>query len=614
MKTLLTTFSLATAFALAPFAGHLRAQDNSTPAPAQAPAQGDAVSFQTFYDQLANQGTWINSDKYGYVFQPTENDANWRPYTYGHWVNTDAGMTWVSDDSFGWATDHYGRWANLDGVGWVWVPGYTWAPAWVSWREGTDVADDSVSDNEVGWAPLPPDSDVGIDYYGDNDFGGFSLGFGFHIGNDCDTAYGIGPACYNFCPVAYIGDRDAWRHFRDRRDNFALIGHTRNVTNLNFRRDGAGRFGHVREEGPNLARLNERAHNRIETAQLSQVSGRNEAGLRGHTLGVFAPRVDRTTARSARPDVVAQNVGRAGVNRGTDINRPLAVNSHVAPAVATSEEIRAARVAQTHENSSAHVATANTHFSHAMTQPLTSFRTDTRTANNPAQTQRFNNASAPAQTPRTFASDSRFTGEPATATTREAVMPATGASFAGVSGQRHDVGAPTQPAVRRDSAFTGESRVTGEPSGQHALRQAEAPQTFTAHTAPGVNHESSFATGEANRPASVYHPSAATPIFHPQASAPTFHQSAPIYHPQASAPAFHPSAPAYHPQASAPSFHQSAPAYHPQASFHSAAPAPQMRAGGGGGFHAAAAPAAHAGGGGGGGAAHAAAAAPGGHR
>jgi len=607
MKTLLTTVGLATAFALTPFAGQARAQDNSAPA-TQAPAPSDsAVSFQTFYDQLANQGTWINSDKYGYVFQPTETDANWRPYTYGHWVNTEAGMTWVSDDSFGWATDHYGRWANLDGVGWVWVPGYTWAPAWVSWRDSDGDVTDAVSDDsadEVGWAPLPPDSDVGIDYYGDNDFGDFGLGFGFHIGDDCDTAYGIGPGWYNFCPVAYIGDRDAWRHFRNRGDNFAFIGHTRNVTNINFRRDGAGRFGHVRESGLNVAQLNAHAHNRIATAQLTSVSDRNAAGLRGNTLGVFAPRVDRNTVRTARPADVSRNVASAGINRGTDINRPLAVNSRVAPPAATSQQISAARVAQTHESANARVATANTRIGHPLTQPLGSMRTDTRTATNAGATQRTTNT---AQSERAFTGDSRFTGEPAATQSRAAVVPATGSSLAGVSGQRHDVANPGPAATRRDSAFTGgDSRFTGEPSGERA-------QTFApTRTAPAVNHESAFAAGEANRPASVYH-SSATPIYHPQASASEFRQSEPVYRPQASAPVFHQSAaPAYHPQASAPAFHQSAPAFHPQSSFHSAPAAAHV--GGGGGFHGGgAAPAAHAGGGGGG-AAHASAGGAGGHR
>ena len=61
----------------------------------------------------------------------------WAPYTRnGHWVYANVGWTWVSDEPWGWATYHYGRWVNLDGTGWCWVPGYTWAPAWVSWRYG----------------------------------------------------------------------------------------------------------------------------------------------------------------------------------------------------------------------------------------------------------------------------------------------------------------------------------------------------------------------------------------------------------------------------------------------------------------------------------------------
>ena len=35
-------------------------------------------------------------------------------------------------------------------VGWFWVPGRRWAPAWVSWRQ---------SDDYLAWAPLPPSYD-----------------------------------------------------------------------------------------------------------------------------------------------------------------------------------------------------------------------------------------------------------------------------------------------------------------------------------------------------------------------------------------------------------------------------------------------------------------------
>src|SRR5476649_1000552 len=83
MKTryLLLAFVALSAFFLSP--GLLRAQDN--------PNDDQGVSFQTFYDQLSDQGTWIQTDDYGYVFQPTVTDPNWAPYTDGHWVDSDEG-------------------------------------------------------------------------------------------------------------------------------------------------------------------------------------------------------------------------------------------------------------------------------------------------------------------------------------------------------------------------------------------------------------------------------------------------------------------------------------------------------------------------------------------
>jgi hypothetical protein len=74
------------------------------------------------------------------VFTP--GDASYVPYTNGRWTNTDYGFTWVSNDPFGWATDHYGRWVWANR--WVWRPDTTWGPAWVQWRQG---------DGYVGWAP-----------------------------------------------------------------------------------------------------------------------------------------------------------------------------------------------------------------------------------------------------------------------------------------------------------------------------------------------------------------------------------------------------------------------------------------------------------------------------
>jgi hypothetical protein len=104
------------------------------------------VSLDTFQAPLAGYGDWQQVGSYGHVWRPRV-PAGWRPYYYGRWEWTTEGWLWVSDEPFGWATYHYGRWTWDRGMGWFWVPGYQWAPAWVTWRFGADA---------VGWAPLAP--------------------------------------------------------------------------------------------------------------------------------------------------------------------------------------------------------------------------------------------------------------------------------------------------------------------------------------------------------------------------------------------------------------------------------------------------------------------------
>src|ERR1700681_4484559 len=111
------------------------------------PSGRASVDVGFFYDDLASYGHWIQRPRYGWGWTPRVAVRSWRPYEYGHWVWTDLGWTWVSDEPFGWATYHYGRWYDDPDYGWEWVPGDQWAPAWVDWQAGNDY---------VGWAPLPP--------------------------------------------------------------------------------------------------------------------------------------------------------------------------------------------------------------------------------------------------------------------------------------------------------------------------------------------------------------------------------------------------------------------------------------------------------------------------
>jgi hypothetical protein len=110
-----------------------------------------------FVEPLSPYGRWVNYPGQGLVFVPAVAvvGPRFRPYTHGHWEYTDWGWTWVDHHPFGWATGHYGRWFYDAGLGWVWVPGTTWAPAWVTWRTGGGY---------VGWAAMPPGSMWGGTY------------------------------------------------------------------------------------------------------------------------------------------------------------------------------------------------------------------------------------------------------------------------------------------------------------------------------------------------------------------------------------------------------------------------------------------------------------------
>lgn len=346
----------------------LQAQDAPPPPPDTEPPPSEQgtppdnndVSFQTFYDSLAPMGTWIQSSDYGYVWQPHVSDVDWAPYTVGHWVYTDQGWTWVSDEPWGWATYHYGRWVNLDDYGWCWVPGYVWAPAWVSWRYGDDYC---------GWAPLPPDSFVGIDY-GDN----YYFDAGFHIGGDCDGFFGIGAGCYWFLPVRCLGYHNYHGYYCNRHDNYAIINHTRNVTNLNVSRNGA--HSSVVAGGPSFNQVNAISQTPVQRASLVRTSQPGAGGgtFSNHSLAFYAPHISRQTSAEARPGGVSGTIGHSSINRGMEITRPLAVNQHLVPSSPTAGQIEQARQAQASAPPTAKVMTANTSFRPILSAPLTTMR------------------------------------------------------------------------------------------------------------------------------------------------------------------------------------------------------------------------------------------------
>jgi uncharacterized protein DUF6600 len=250
------------------------------------------VSYDVFYDRLQSDGRWFNDETYGYVWQPNtaSADQNWRPYTDGRWVYTDRGWTWVSNENFGWATYHYGRWARLSGTGWVWVPGSRWAPAWVSWRQ---------SDDYVGWAPLPPETeseqDVKIEGWADN-------------------YYNIGPTSYNFLKISDLGNRSYRGLVTSPHDTVDFISRTRNVTNIYYGN------GSIIDNGPNYEQLVQQSNVKIDRYRLAYVQQNDPQAqfvetVRGDQLQVIAPAAQIQRMATVEPKV-AGNVSQAQIDRG----------------------------------------------------------------------------------------------------------------------------------------------------------------------------------------------------------------------------------------------------------------------------------------------------------
>ena len=289
----------------------LETRNNATPAPARetqaepererAPrpsgpreaADAPTASYSTFYTRLEPQGVWRETSNYGYVWQPriAQESRDWRPYTHGRWVYTDAGWTWISEEPFGWATYHYGRWTRLHGIGWVWVPGDEWAPAWVSWR---------TSNEYVGWAPLPPEAR-------------FDRGTGIH--NWADNYYDIGPDQYSFVLTNQLGELRVESAVVPIERNVTIINQTTNVTNITYSNTI------IVNHGPNYDEMRTRSHQPIERFRLErQINVNFDSGdprpvVRGEVVQMPGPVIARAQPID-RPRNVRETVTQAVVDHG----------------------------------------------------------------------------------------------------------------------------------------------------------------------------------------------------------------------------------------------------------------------------------------------------------
>jgi hypothetical protein len=158
--------------------------------------------YESSLADFDQNGSWVFVSSSGQMGWRPAVSSDWRPYSLGYWRWTPCGLTWVSYEPWGWLPYHFGTWRKDPTVGWLWLPGAAFAPAWVYW---------SYTPTWVGWCP--------IGYYGhgrqprrtpaETDGGARDLP---NLHGRVDLTR-VDPRGWNYAPVSRIG-----RHLDPSRD------------------------------------------------------------------------------------------------------------------------------------------------------------------------------------------------------------------------------------------------------------------------------------------------------------------------------------------------------------------------------------------------------------
>ena len=213
-----------------------------------------------FYDELSPYGEWVLTAEYGWSWFPRNVHAGWRPYYQGRWVMTEYGWTWVSYEPFGWATYHYGRWAWHPRLGWIWVPGRIWGPAWVSWQYGGGY---------IGWAPLPPEV-------------GFQIGIGLQLGG-FNLSVGLQPHAYTFCEERLFLDPRLSDYTVPVARNVTIIRNTTNITNYTYVDN------RVVNRGVEPERVERATGRRLQRMRVAESTNKDRGEVREEEVRIYRP-------------------------------------------------------------------------------------------------------------------------------------------------------------------------------------------------------------------------------------------------------------------------------------------------------------------------------------
>jgi hypothetical protein len=165
-----------------------------------------------------------------------------------------------------------------DAYGWLWIPGYDWSPAWVTW---------GFADNYYAWAPLMPEVNVGMQF----------------------SSWRPHPFYWNICDRSHIYDRDIAYDILHTEQAGNIAAHLSIINNFNNT--------HVHNlyyvSGPQINEVEKFTNRKINPVIIKEAGRINQVKHQGDELRIYRPqvqqpqlrqfkRIDNNNARPLRAD------------------------------------------------------------------------------------------------------------------------------------------------------------------------------------------------------------------------------------------------------------------------------------------------------------------------
>lgn len=218
-------------------------------------------------EQLFNIFVWRPVNELAAAMINENENKEYVPYNNGQWIYTDQGWYFRANTPEEEVTCHYGRWTQDPNLGYVWLPGKVWSPAWVEWRENEDY---------IAWAPVPP---------------------GVYIQNDAITQITLIENRYTIVEKKQFIEPSVYKYRYQYVENKNKI-----MIKEMTKTDGViVKNKTVINKGPEVSVIEKKSSKKIEQVKIKKTGKKDEAVSTATEIGVYTLELKKTTEVKKEP-------------------------------------------------------------------------------------------------------------------------------------------------------------------------------------------------------------------------------------------------------------------------------------------------------------------------